>query len=59
VWGYQIIRRFPTCGQEDETEDSGWGFYGSDLKENGIYDCLPAEFQARIDAGEEFFCDSY
>jgi hypothetical protein len=58
VYGYQIIRRCPTCGREDETEDSGWGFYGNDLKENGIYDCLPVEFKDRIDAGEEFFCEN-
>lgn len=56
VWGYQIMSVCPTCGQEDEIIDSCWGFYGLDPKENGIYDCLPAEFQNRIDAGEEFFC---
>ena len=45
VYGFQVIE-YSTCDQEhthEEVEDSCWGFYGSNILENGILDHLQNE----------------
>jgi hypothetical protein len=37
VYGFQV------CDENDNVEDSCWGFYGDDIKENGILDHLSKE----------------
>jgi hypothetical protein len=37
VYGFQV------CDENDNVEDSCWGFYGDDIKENGILDNLSKE----------------
>lgn len=37
VWGYIIV------DEEGDEYDSGWNFYGDDLAETGILDCVPAD----------------
>ena len=42
VYGYNLYQADPPIGEEDEPEweeiDSCWGFYGTDIIENGIAD---------------------
>ena len=42
VWGFQII------DAEDKETDSCWGFYGDDIKTNGILDHLSEEDRALV-----------
>jgi len=55
VWGFVIKNRCDKCGQEDETEDSCWGFYGDDPLTNGMADHLSKEDR---DALKEMSCTS-
>jgi hypothetical protein len=45
VYGFEIVK-IETCNmgcEHEEHEDSCWGFYGSDIKENGILEHLSKE----------------
>lgn len=50
VWGF--ILREPPAGEGDEGEevDSCWGFFGSNLLENGIADHLDVKYREEIEA---------
>lgn len=46
VYGFELIERHNclACGHDhEESVDSCWGFYGDDIKENGILDSLSKE----------------
>lgn len=48
VYGFSLskITHCPTCGHEEaEVIDAYGGFYGSEIHENGMLDCLPEEFK--------------
>lgn len=51
VYGF-LLKKIAECdcckSKEEEVIDSCWGFYGYNIKENGILDCLPEEFQEEI-----------
>lgn len=51
VYGFQIVKKkkCESCDNEsEETIDSCWGFFGSDLKENGILDQIPKKWAKKI-----------
>jgi len=43
TYGFQIKKLCEHCGNKTNTIESCWGFYGSDIFENGIIDVLSAE----------------
>jgi len=52
VWGF-ILSKPVTCEHcgkvEDEEIDSCWGFFGHDIKENGILDHIPQEYRKELE----------
>ena len=51
VFGFQLVEKSicESCGTtEEEIIDSCWGFYGDDIKENGILDCLSVEHRDAV-----------
>lgn len=51
VYGFVLYKKTKCneCGHvEEENEDSCWGFYGTNWKENGMLDHIPDEFKALI-----------
>ena len=44
VYGFQLLKQVD--GEWEETDDSCWGFYGSDIVENGIADDIPGLLEA-------------
>lgn len=51
VYGFRLIKE-DEFGSEIEEIDSCWGFYGNDLKENGIADYIPEEFKYLLEDAE-------
>jgi len=49
VYGYVIQEQCGECGNWHHTDDSCWGFFGDDIKKNGIYDHV----KDLIEAGAE------
>ena len=50
VYGFDLVK-VSTCDEGHEHEesiDSCWGFYGSDIKENGMLDNLSSEYREQI-----------
>lgn len=51
VYGFRLVK-LNTCeccdNVEEEEIDSCWGFYGSDIEENGILEYIPEEFHKEI-----------
>lgn len=43
VYGFKYYRDKDMFKEQDEVDDSCWGFYGSDIRENGILDHIPKE----------------
>ncbi len=55
VYSFCIIKHktCPCCGQQDdEVLDSCSGFYGYDIKENGMLEQIPEEYRSLVDALE-------
>ena len=40
TYGFQVFEFDKESGTWEETDESCWGFYGSDLEENGILDTV-------------------
>ena len=51
VYGFRLIK-VDEFDNEVEEIDSCWGFYGPDIKENGIKDHIPKEFEYLLDEAE-------
>lgn len=56
-WGYELYSRDDASEEWEETDESCWGFYGNDLEENGMVDCIghglsEAIYEGRVEEGE-------
>lgn len=49
VWGFELVREHTEeceiAPGEEEDLDSCWGFYGSDPKENGMWEYIPEKYR--------------
>jgi hypothetical protein len=49
IWGFRLV-------VDGEEEDSCWGFYGHDVKTNGMLDNIPKEYHYLLDIEPEHVC---